>query len=165
MKVRKTKKKSMVIISLLVVIIIGVGFYSFDKFSEIKEAEHSVFFVVHGEASVKGDVLTVSPDSVEWVTDRPYHRVGKISISELEGTWDEVYKDSSPNAAIATENNEDVIIEVTRIYPRGDEIDFEYKTLLGNLQEGNLGNISLFVDKAVYYPTKQVCEVYDTSGC
>lgn len=162
---KKTKKKSLIIISLLVVIVFGIGFYSFDKFSEVEEAEHSVFFVVHGEASVNGNILTVNPDSVEWVTDRPYHRAGRISIAELEGAWDGVYEDSYPNAAIAMENTEDVIIEIIGMTPKADEIDFEYKIILGDLQNGKLGNISLFVDKAVYYPEKQTCEVYDNSGC
>ncbi len=114
--------------------------------SSTGEEELSLLFVIRGDASVTDDSLNITPDLVEWFTDRPHHQAGPLDATTLVELWDSAYATSPPNAAI-TGDNLNAVVVLDNLSQSSNTISFKYTLISGNLNQGNLGDVSIFVDR------------------
>ena len=107
--------------------------------------EVSMLYVVRGEATVEGNTLSVNPDLVEWFTNSPYREAGQITASEIVSLWSDSFKTSPPNAAIIG-NQVDAAVELSTAALVNENINFSYQVIDGQLQDTELGMVSIFID-------------------
>ena len=112
----------------------------------VNQEKIGLLYVVRGQAIVQDNVLTIKPDLVEWFTNRPEHKAGRLSAQELVEQWDEAFLNSSPNISIIG-TGADAVVEVDKASFDQGKIFLEYKKIIdGNLSEGNIGKVSMFID-------------------
>ncbi len=131
----------------------------FQQLSE-EENELKILIVARGEVLVENNTLKIDPELLEWFSDRPQHQAGKMKINELVSMWDAAYKSSPPNAAIVSDDV-DAVVVLDDISVDGDTINFKYELTSGNLTEGALKKVSIFIDGANYHPKEYVCNIWE----
>lgn len=125
----------------------------------VEQAKVSKLYVLRGPAMVKGDILSVEPNLVEWFTNRPGRKAGQMTAENLSSRWDQAFKDSAPNAVIVGDEV-DAVVELVSAVSVDRSIDFEYQVVEGQLKNGKLGEVSIFIDPDTVAPcvTEAQCQ-------
>ena len=120
----------------------------------------SLLFVVStASGTVDGDTLTLDAvPSVIWFTDRPARDAGHIEPSAFAALWNEgqdSFAADPPNAVVSILDEDTIadatielnsIVSLTDIVGAGDAMAFTFKVIDGELPQGAIGTVSLFVD-------------------
>ncbi len=102
-------------------------------------------FVVKGKARNDGTKLFVHSKEVEWFTEPPYHEAGTESAEELVDFLAASDGENKNGAIIGA--GIDAIVEFTNAAYQDEMLVLSYKVIRGNVPEGDLGEITLFVDR------------------
>ncbi len=140
LKQQRNNQNLVTLIVLWLVLILGFGSSSLKAEEQVK-----ILFVLHGEAIVEHDVLAINPQHVHWFTDRPIHDAGQMDPEFFANIWGKIFAGSAPNAAITGEAVDAVVVLENATMSNG-KISFDYQTISGELAEGKLGAISVFID-------------------
>ena len=151
---QKNNKNLVTLIIIGLILILGLGFFlkkdgvkNFDRSNLKIEEQAKILFVLHGEAIVENNVLTINPQHVHWFADRPLHDAGQMDPEFLVNIWREIFASSAPNAAITGEAADAVVVLKNATMKNG-KISFNYQTISGELVGGKLGVISVFIDSS-----------------
>ena len=117
----------------------------------VEQAKVSKLYVLRGPAMVKDDILSVEPNLVEWFTNRPERKAGQMTAENLSSIWDKAFKDSAPNAVIVGDEV-DAVVKLVSAVSVDRSIDFEYQVIEGQLKNGKLGEVSIFIDPDTVAP-------------
>lgn len=108
-----------------------------------QSGEVSILYALRGEASVEDNKLTINPELVEWFTDSPVRKAGRMEASELVNLWETDFKVSSPNAAI-NGDNANAVLELVNASLNNGQINFTFSKIIdGNLGVGSIGDVSI----------------------
>ena len=152
LKQQRNNRNLVTLIIIGLILSLGFGFFwkkdrveNFGSSSLKAEEQAGILFVLHGEAVVENDVLAINPQHVHWFTDRPLHDAGQMDPEFLANIWGEIFAGSAPNAVIIGEAVDAVVVLENATMSNG-KISFDYQTISGELAEGKLGAISVFID-------------------
>lgn len=107
--------------------------------------ETATLVVLRGPATIDGARLDIEPELVEWFTDRPVHDAGDMTADQLADLWSRQLEASPPNAAI-TGDQANAVVTLTSFSTPGDAVSFDYEIITGELNDGDIGVISIFID-------------------
>ena len=127
--------------------------------SETAHNGTAVLFVVQGQLSVEGGSLRLHTNRVEWFSNRPERRAGFIGTNELVTIWNGSDASDPPNGAITGERVNAVVI-LKDVSATDSTLSFNYKLISGSLEEGDLGEVSVFID-----PVDEECDYAPYPGC
>ena len=119
-----------------------------DKVTGGIAAKASALFVIRGDARAEDGRVFFEADTVEWFADRPVRLAGVSETAELAGRWAEFgFGKDPPNAALAG-GDAQAVVELTDPRLEDGEISFAYEPIGPAPPEGELGELSVFIDDA-----------------
>lgn len=110
--------------------------------------QSGLLFVVHGEATVEGDLLEVEATDVIWFTDRPRRCAGIGATDELAEKWEAYgFGEDPPNAAAIGPEIE-AVVELGDPEESDGVLSFTFRTIQGDLGGIEGVRLSVFIDAA-----------------
>ena len=111
-------------------------------------AAASPLFVVRGSAETDEARISIEADTVEWFSDRPERLAGVSDTRELADRWGELgFEKVPPNAALAG-GEVQAVVELSDPQFEDGEISFAYEPIGADPPQGDLPDLSVFIDDA-----------------
>ena len=116
-----------------------------------------IFFVELAESATLADgrlTLHGVDETVIWFSDRPFRDTGSVEIARLIDAWDagdHSFADDPPNAVLTGKSDAGemaIVVELTGAAYQDGTLAFTYVPLADDHQ-GDLANVSLFIDAAI----------------
>ena len=113
----------------------------------------TLFVLTAPSASSRAGTLTLEGvRSVIWFTDRPGRQAGHLDLADLAAIWEsgsDSFLADPPNAVLSVRHagrDTSVVVELTGIEVRGDEVTFTIAPIEGQLADGSYGDPALVID-------------------
>ncbi len=126
---------------------------------DAKGDKNYLFVISAPSGSVEGATLTLdNVPSVVYFSDRPKRDVGHVTVDHYVKIWTPAAdaKFIPPNADVAVlgeDGTTNAVVELKSVYGDSTAMTFQIEVLEGDLAEGKLGPVSLFVDTCdIAYP-------------
>ena len=118
-----------------------------------------LFVISAPSGSIEGSTLTLdNVPSVIYFSDRPKRDVGHVTVDRYVNLWtpaaDAPFTPPNADVAVLSEDGTtNAVVELESVHGDSTAMTFEIAVLEGELAEGKLGPVSLFVDTCdIAYP-------------